>query len=277
MKKFIYIIFFKYKGRMKKNEEEWKKTMHGITHCLIGFMVGEWVWQYLSRNKKAAPYSRIWFWVLGMIGGYTPDFDGLPGISAIIQYDKPWTYENLCLYHHYFTHSLGFLIVPLLAILFLVKFDKKLNLPSEETTHPLGKTPLEKFSLSPKILGLFIITFFFYRNETKYLIFFLLLFFMVLLSLAYAKEQRPWYGITFFVGIFFHLLADIITNNFNPFGPWDPSIIVGFQVIYGIEEWSLNWIIRKLLLEGPFYVLVVITLYRVWRKVIKYEKEIKKN
>ncbi|MBD3351877.1 MAG: hypothetical protein GF364_10365 [Candidatus Lokiarchaeota archaeon] len=250
--------------------------MNGVTHCLIGFTIGEVCWQNIKKSKHSGYYSRVWLWVIGLLGGYTPDFDGLSSISAnLINYHDPWTYEVLLRYHHHFSHGLGFLFTGITLLVSLLISNRKLkrDLPLNNVSDPFGQDIPDKARKSPLLLLTFILSFLLYRESIKFLIFFLLIGLLALLAYRYHREQRPFYGIAFFAGLLSHIAADFIANNFQPFGPWDPTYRIGFRLIYSAEP-GLTKLLMQLLLEGPFY---AITFGIIIHSLIEYKKFQKKS
>lgn len=233
--------------------------MNGITHCLIGFVVGEICWQIVKKRRQSGSYSRGWFWLIGLIGGYSPDFDGLSGISAnITTFNDVWEYETLLRYHHDFTHSLLFLFTAITLIIVMMVADRKFKsgLNWKQSNHPMGKLPMDKERGSPLVLTSFILSFLLYRDWNKFFVLFSMIALLVLLGYMYIREGRPWYGVAFFAGIISHLAADFIANNFQPFGPWNTEFVIGLRLIYDVTEQPQRFLMM-LLLEGPFYFAVV--------------------
>lgn len=244
--------------------------MVSTTHIAIGLIVGEVCWQTVRRNGQSGYYWRGWFWLLGIIGGYSPDFDGLSGIGAILFFRNQDSFSTAIFrYHRSFSHGLVFFFTALVSILILLYYNKRLNLEKLEVEHPFGKVPPETSRLNGSLMILFILTFFLYYEQTKFPIFFTLIALQGMLLCSYIRDKRPWYGLVFFLGALSHQFADFINCRWQPFAPWDSSIEWGLYI--NCAEW--NNLFLKLIIEGPFHLIAGLIVINGLFQLRKYKKD----
>ena len=85
---------------------------------MYGFLIAELIWWQISKKDLKLHYRRTYFWIMGMIGAFLPDFDVLSSIFwNLIYFHYPWTFTTLEIYHHIYTHGLIFSGTSILCII----------------------------------------------------------------------------------------------------------------------------------------------------------------
>lgn len=170
-------------------------------------------------------------WILGAIGGWSPDMDSLGGAFETLINGNDFSYDSFLIYHRQFSHSIIFLSVILFCtiwLLFTIRISyRKTNIKPDLDLHPLGEVPLEKNGLTLFSFFLMVAMFALYNNTTKFLATFLILTSLVFFAWTFIKIEKPLYGAIFFIGAISHHLLDAFKCEWNPFGPWNGNIEIG--------------------------------------------------
>lgn len=245
--------------------------MLGNTHLMYGLIIGELSFSYIAvKFGQQNQYNRAIFWLIGMLGSYFPDFDGLSGIGENLFFGGNfWGLETFERYHRHFSHSLGFLIVPLilltlLIIIFRDKLKKGSSLPftpMKTNNHPFGQVPAQKDPLNIVIFIAILIQFLLFNDTTKFYIFFTILASLIIFAWSFIRNNHPLYGIAFFGGILMHHLCDFIQCEWNPFGPWDWQNLTGLflycSFAVGIARY---WIFFSIFEITPHIIVAIIII-----------------
>lgn len=257
--------------------------MLGNTHLMYGLILGELIFSYIAvRSGQQNRYNRPIFWLMGMLGSYFPDFDGISGIGENLFFGgTSWDIGIFERYHRHFTHSLGFLIVPLILLIVSIVFFRakiKKHAPltkftEESKIHPFGQVPAEKDPLNIIIFVIILIQFLLFNDTTKFYIFFSILISLAVFAWLFLRNNHPLYAIAFFGGILLHQLCDFIQCEWNPFGPWDWQKLTGLflycSFAVGIAKY---WILFSIFEITP-HIIVVILLIKIQRDLRSYKKE----
>lgn len=206
--------------------------MHGLSHLAYGFIIAEiFYYFYIRKSGEATQYNRIMFWILGAIGGWSPDMDSLGGFFEDLFVGNPIGWNSFIKYHREFSHSIIFLLTILCCTFWLGNYIKKTyrkeKIENWKNVHPLGEVPLEKNGLTMFSFFLIIIAFAGYNTSTKYVITFIILAALVFFTWTLVKIDKPFYGLVFFIGAISHHFLDAFKCEWNPFGPWRGDIEIG--------------------------------------------------
>lgn len=226
--------------------------MLGNTHMMYGIILAEILWVgYVRRHPgEERRYSRWMFWIVGALGGWSPDLDGLSGIVGnLIVLHEEWGDWVFYVYHRKFSHSLGFLVTMVFAVAWLAVYEHKarprrqrVNTPAPQPTavprrlagtkdgavslhpnlHPLGQVPLERHNLNVVGCVLVVLGYAAYNDATKYYAYFFTIGAMVVFAWTFVRKDNPLYGIVFFGAAILHQACDFLACHWNPFGPWSP-------------------------------------------------------
>lgn len=260
--------------------------MLGNTHLMYGFILGELMFSYVAvKSNQQNKYNRPLFWLLGMVGSYFPDFDGLSGIGENLLFrGDSWGIFIFERYHRHFSHSLGFLIVPMILLFSLIlvfksRIKKEYSLPTEGNLkkHPYGQFPAEKDTLSIIIFFIIFFQFFLFNETTKFYIFFSILISLIFFAWSFIRSNQQLYGITFFSGILLHHLCDFIQCDWNPFGPWDWQNLTGLFLYcspaVGIARY---WILFSVFEITP-HLIVILQIRKILKQKRLFEELARKN
>ena len=192
-------------------------------------------------------------WLLGGLGGWSPDGDGLSGVfENVLTQARPWSIDLFYEYHRAYSHGIVALAVTItMVIIGIVYFNARKEVHDENVE---SRAARRKVSPIYGILAM-LAGFLFYSDATKYFAFFFLLGAMVFFTWTLVTTGTPLYAVAFFGAALFHHLCDFIQCKWNPLAPWDPNAMVGLFLY--CNGYNSFW---YYLLEIPPHVIVVILL-----------------
>jgi len=248
---------------------------------MYGIILAEIIYYKVLRPKKLdLQYNRLMLWILAMVGGWLPDMDALTGVFANIFLNAyPWNIGLFSLYHRYFSHSLGFLIVSIVVMVVLSLNFKKQIPPLQKhnqilESNPMGQVPLERHLINVIGFLLIIVGFMIYNDYTKYFAYFYLLAVMGFFGYTFLKTKTPMYGIVFFGAQILHHFCDFFQCIWNPLGPWAPEIFIGLGVYCGgVQNFAQNYI-QIIIFDITPHIIVILFIIKWSRSYREYKSKL---
>jgi uncharacterized membrane protein len=208
---------------------------------IYGFLIAELLWRLKIRNTSLqAKYNRALFWLLGMIGAISPDLDILSSIFAnFAYYHYSWESVAFEIYHRVFSHGLVYLSVMIIIVVTIKMQIPKIHKEIQKELqfeNMLGNMSKPKEKL-PKILLLLWVLSFLLFNNLDYawmnISLAIICIMMVIFAWSFLRIKLPYYSFVFFLAALSHPLCDFINCEWNPYGPWDMSVIWGLFLYCG--------------------------------------------
>lgn len=270
--------------------------MMGYTHLMYGILLAEiiWVWK-LQNTPLQKQYNRITCWILAMLGSLIPDMDAISSVFSNLTYEHyPWGGLAFEIYHRTFSHSLVFLLTTIFIVLFLARVipsshpDRRKMEYFEIPLNPLGKMNESKDRL-PIFFGfIFVCSFLLFNIRNEIWMNFalgMIIVSMILFAWSFIKINKPYYAIYIFSAAILHQICDFVNCEWNPYGPWDPTVLWGLFLYcggcnycpqYGIvipptpmpQFWIMFWLFEGIPPIIVFYrVIMVIKRYRQYKRL----------